>query len=370
MPMPQHNTTRMYVQQALFMLLVINASPALAHASAGAIKQATVPLPRIVVLATGGTIAGRRDERSPNGYNSAELTAAQLLMTVSGLDALARVSNESIAAVGSQDMTDSIWLTLHARITALLADDSTDGIVVTHGTDTMEETAFFLDLVLARGKPVVLVGAMRPASAISADGPANLRDAVKVAASSAARNRGVLVVMNGTIHGARDVEKTHTTALDTFRSSNFGPVGYVDAARVRFSADVPFAPRARYTPGLAALLPRVDVIYAHAQMDGAEILDAVARGARGLVLAGVGDGNCSKAALRAFHDAAARGIVVVRASRTGAGFVDRNVEIDDDGLGFVAALDLNPQKARILVQLLVANGITDTAMVQRAFAER
>jgi L-asparaginase len=326
--------------------------------------------PQIVVLTTGGTIAGKSDERSELGYNSAQLDAGELILSAPGIKSLARVSSERVASIGSQDMDDSVWFALATRITELLAKNTVDGIVITHGTDTMEETAFFLDLVLAYGKPVVLVGAMRPSSATSADGPANLYDAVKVAASPSARDRGVLVVMNGVIHSARDVEKTHTTALETFRSPNFGPVGYVNAAAVRFSVPSP-PPRAkRYSLRSSPPLPPVDIIYAHADMDGAMIEDASRRGARGLVLAGVGDGNCSKSAIDALARAAAHGIVIVRASRAGAGYVERNVEIDDDKLGFVAALDLNPQKARVLTQLLIANHITDAGAVQSAFAER
>jgi L-asparaginase len=343
---------------------------AFAQKAAAASAPANDATPRIVILTTGGTIAGKSDERSEVGYNSAQLDPNQLILTVPGINTLARVSSERIASIGSQDMSDSVWLALAARITELFAQNAVDGVVVTHGTDTMEETAFFLDLVLARGKPVVLVGAMRPSSATSADGPANLFDAVKVAASPSARDRGVLVVMNGTIHSARDVEKTHTTALETFRSPNFGPVGYVNAAAVRFSVPSPPPRSQRYSPGSSPPLPRVDIIYAHSNMDGAIIEEAAQRGARGLVLAGVGDGNCSKSAIDALGRAAARGIVVVRASRTGAGFVDRNVEIDDDKLGFVAALDLNPQKARVLTQLLIASHITDAAAVQLAFAQR
>jgi L-asparaginase len=267
--------------------LAFHNGTALAQKPAAASMPANGATPRIVILTTGGTIAGRSDERSELGYNSAQLDPSQLIQSVPGINLLARVSSERIASIGSQDMSDSVWLALAARITELFAQNAADGVVITHGTDTMEETAFFLDLVLARGKPVVLVGAMRPSSAISADGPANLYDAVKVAASSSARDRGVLVVMNGSIHSARDVEKTDTAALETFRSPNFGPVGYVNAAAVRFSVPAP-PPRAPlYSPG-SAPLPRVDIIYAHADMDGAMIDDAAQRGARGLVLAGVG----------------------------------------------------------------------------------
>ena len=326
--------------------------------------------PRVVILTTGGTIAGQANARSEIGYTSAQVDGSQLILGVPGIDTLAQISSERIASIGSQDMTDAIWLTLAARISTLFANNEADGVVVTHGTDTVEETAFFLDLVLAPGKPVVLVGAMRPSTAIGADGPANLYDAVKVAASPSAHDRGVLVVMYGTIHAARDAQKIHTTALEAIRSPNFGPVGYVNAASVRFSTLAPPSRSKLYSPGSTPPLPRVDIIYAHAQMDGAMIDDAVKRGARGLVLAGAGEGNCSQPAAEALQRAVARGIVVVRASRTGAGFVNRNVEVDDDKLGFVASLDLNPQKARILAQLLIANHITDAAAVQRAFAER
>ena len=344
--------------------------PAFAQSDAGTSAPVNAEKPRIVILTTGGTIAGKANALSEIGYTSAQLDASQLTLRVPGIDALARISSERIASIGSQDMTDAIWLTLAARIGALFARDEADGVVITSGTDTVEETAFFLDLVLARGKPIVLVGAMRPSTATSADGPANLYDAVKVAASPSAHDRGVLVVMNGNIHRARDVQKTHTTALESVRSPNFGPVGYVDAATVRFSTLARPSPSKIYSPGSTPPLPRVDIIYAHAQMDGAMIDDAARRGARGLVLAGVGEGNCSQLAADALQRAVAHGIVVVRASRTGAGFVNRNVEVNDDKLGFVASLDLNPQKARILVQLLIANHISAAAAVQRAFAER
>lgn len=322
--------------------------------------------PRVVILTTGGTIAGRADPRSQLGYNSAQLGAQELIAASPGAEDLAQLSSERISAIGSQDMNDRVWFDLVKRIRELLARDEADGIVVTHGTDTMEETAFFLDLVLPRGKPVVLVGAMRPSTATSADGPANLYDAIKVASARTAWNRGVLVVLNSTIHGARGVQKTHTTAVDTFRSPNFGSIGYVDAANLRF-VSAAAAPERTYSLPSVPPLPRVDIVYAHAQMDGAEIDDAVKRGARGIVVAGFGNGNASKAAIEALQRAVGRGLIVVRASRVGSGFVNRNVEIEDDKLGFIAALDLNPQKARILTQLLIANGTVEPGAVQRAF---
>jgi L-asparaginase len=358
------------ISRVVFLFTALALSAGITAAADAPATQRNAALPRIVVLATGGTIAGQTDARSEIGYNSAQLSPKQLILAARGIDTIAQISTEQIASIGSQDMTETVWFALANRIRALFERNEADGVVITHGTDTMEETAFFLDRMLAPGKPVVLVGAMRPATANSADGPANLYAAVEVAASQSARGRGALVVLNGTIHGARDVQKTHTTALETFHSPNYGPIGYVDPSSVRFGvpANTPSSARP-YSLKLTAPLPRVDIIYAHAQMDSAMIEDAVKRGARGIVLAGVGDGNCSKAAIEALQRASAQGLVVVRASRVGSGYVNRNVEIDDDKLGFVAALDLNPQKARILAQLLIASGVTAPAAVQRAFGE-
>lgn len=323
---------------------------------------------RITVLTTGGTIAGVNDPGSASAYHSG-LASGDSLLAASGSSQLARLTVQQVAAIGSQDMNDALWLELARRITSLFARNEADGVVVTHGTDTMEETAFFLDLVLPRGRSVVLTGAMRPSTAISADGPSNLRQAIRVAASPSAAHRGVLAILDDTIHGARGVQKTHTSHVGGFGSPNSGPLGQIDATDVRFLwpvRDASGAPRFKL-PGTAPL-PRVEVVYAHSQMDTGAIDDAVRRGARGLVLAGVGAGNMSAAAIAAFRRHARDGIVVVRASRTGAGWVHRNVEVDDDACGFVAALDLSVAKARVLTQLLIAAAVTDPVAVQRAFA--
>ncbi|AXK80374.1 asparaginase [Pseudolabrys taiwanensis] len=322
-------------------------------------------LPRVAVLATGGTIAGS-GSGGGIGYQAGKVSAQDLIAAVPGIDKLAQISAEQVSSIGSQDMNDTVWFTLARRIDDLLGKGEADAVVVTHGTDTMEETAFFLANVLRTDKPVVLVGSMRPSTAISADGPANLYEAVKVATSDGAKGRGVLVVLNDTIHAARLVQKTNTTSVETFQSPNGGPAGYVDPASVRFVQ--PVAPRATklYTLPAQPPLPRVEIVYAHAGMDAAAIDDAVKRGAKGIVLAGVGDGNASKAAIDALAAAAQQGVVVIRASRVGSGFVNRNVEVDDDKLGFAVSLDLNPQKARVLAQLLIANGVTQPAAVQEA----
>ena len=315
-------------------------------------------LPRLRILATGGTIAGAQVDGT-RGYKAAAFSTDALLAAVPQVSALAHLEVEAVAAIGSQDMDDATWLRLAARAQAALDDPTLAGLVITHGTDTMEETAFFLNLVLRSDKPVVLVGAMRPATAISADGPMNLYNAVAVAACPEMRRRGVLVVANDEIHFAREVAKTNTTQVGTFRATHRGLAGLVNSGRFHLYAP----PTRRHTAqsvfsvsGLTAL-PRVDIVYAHAGMDRALIDAAVRAGARGLVLAGVGDGNLGAAALHAAADAARQGLAVVRSSRTGGGVVERNIEIDDDALGFIAADELNPQKARVLLQL----GLTQTA---------
>ncbi len=353
-------------------------------------------LPLVVILATGGTIAGEAEPRAGHGYRAGAIPIGQVLTSVPGLAAVARVEAETVAAVGSQDMNESIWSRLATRVSLAAARPEVAGVVVTHGTDTMEETAYFLDLVLATPKPVVLVGAMRAPHAADADGPANLLAAVAVAASPATARRGVLVVSAAGIHRARDLAKTHTTRLDALASVGSAPLGTVVGGRVVFPESSTETPRAQTAsqpapgsplpptsahprtgpafawPALAARLathpwPRVDVVFAHAGMDGALIAASVAAGARGIVLAGVGAGNLAGSALTAAAAAARAGVAVVRSSRIGVGDVERNGEIDDDGLGFVAARGLNPAKARVLLLLALAAGQGDPARLQVLF---
>ncbi|HJW56196.1 MAG TPA: asparaginase [Burkholderiaceae bacterium] len=327
-----------------------------------------VTMPRIIVLATGGTIASVPDSRSAIGYNAGGLTGQQLLAAVPGLAKIATLKAEQVSNVGSQDMNDKIWLKLADRINQIFDRNEADGVVITHGTDTMEETAFFLQNVLHSDKPVVLVGSMRSGGALSADGPNNLYAAVEVAASPQSRGRGAMVVLNDTIHAPRWVTKTHTTAVETFMSPNAGPIGYVDPASVRFLT--PVLTNKHQPLGLPSNgeLPRVEIVYAHSNMDTAQINNAVKDHAKGIVLAGDGDGNASKAALEALENAVKKGVVVVRSTRVHAGFVNRNVEVTDDKSGFVVSYDLNPQKSRLLAQLLIANGVTAPDKVQQAFA--
>jgi L-asparaginase len=325
-------------------------------------------LPLLKILATGGTIAGVQSRNL--GYTAASLPVQALVDAVPGLDALARLELEQVAGIGSQDMDDTLWLELARRAAAALARPEVSGIVITHGTDTMEETAYFLHLVLPASKPVVLVGAMRPATAISADGPMNLLNAVATAAHPRAAHRGVLVVANDEVHSARAVAKTNTTQVGTFRSVNRGLAAVVQQGRLHWFSPgaLPEDAPAPFPIATLAQLPRVAIIYTHAGMERS-LIDA-AREARfdGIVIAGVGSGNMHALALQAAGEAAAQGIPIVRASRTGGGMVERNVEVDDDRCGFITACDLNPQKARVLLQLALTRS-RDPQLIQPLFDE-
>lgn len=325
-------------------------------------------LPRIRLLATGGTIAGAQPSAGGPGYKAAVFSAEALIAAVPQLTSRAEIEIEQVAAIGSQDMDTATWRKLAARTQAAVDDPRIAGVVVTHGTDTLEETAFFLNLVVRTAKPIVLVGAMRPATAISADGPMNLYNAVAVAAHPDSARRGVLVVANDEVHFAREVAKTNTTQVGTFRATHRGLAGIVTSGRLhlyappvrRHTADSEFAPLGPEP------LPRVDIVYAYAGM-GRELLDAAVRtGARGVVIAGVGDGNLGADALQAAAAAVGSGVAVVRSSRTGGGVVERNIEVDDDGLGFVAADELNPQKSRVLLMLGLTRS-TDPRRLQELF---
>ena len=324
--------------------------------------------PNIVILATGGTIAGAAATGTQAGYTSGAVTIDAMIAAVPGIKDLANIKGEQISNVGSQDMSFNIMLTLARRINELLAKPDVDGIVVTHGTDTMEETAFFLNLVVKSDKPVVLVGSMRPSTAVSADGPLNLYDGVAVAADPNAKGRGVLVVMNDWIHGAHSLTKTSTTAVQTFLSPQRGLVGVSTYGKNDYYNN----PEWKHTTGSefdvtsVTKLPRVDIIFACADMSPDLIDSAVANGAAGIVIAGVGNGNMNKASLEAAEGAAKKGVVIVRSSRVATGTVGRNVEVNDDQMGFVASDELNPQKARILLMLALLKPRT-TIEIQQLF---
>jgi L-asparaginase len=326
--------------------------------------------PDIKILATGGTIAGAQADPGSYGYKAGTFQVGDLIKAVPNIDKLAVLSGEQVASIGSQDMNDEVWLKLAKRVNAVLGDKNVDGVVITHGTDTMEETAFFLDLVVKSDKPVVLVGSMRPATAVSADGPGNLYNAVATATDPGAKGRGVLVVLNDEIHSARDVAKTDTTSVETFHSPNRGPSGLIHTGKIAWfeKSNKKHTTSSEFSVEGRDRLPRVDIIYAHANMSPDLIKAAVDAGAKGLVIAGVGDGNMTKEALDVLTAAAKKGIVVVRSTRLGSGLVLRNNEVDDDKLGMVASGEFNPAKSRVLLQLALTK-TNDPAKVQQIFNE-
>ncbi len=309
--------------------------------------------PNIVILATGGTIAGAAASGTQSAYTSGAVTIDAMVDSVPGIKDLANIKGEQISNVGSQDISFDIMLKLAKRINELLPTNDVDGIVVTHGTDTMEETAYFLNLTVKSDKPVVMVGSMRPSTAVSADGPLNLYNAVAVAADPNASGRGVMVVMNDWIHGAHSLTKTSTTAVQTFQSPTRGLVGVVAYGKDDFYNNPQWkhTTASEFDVSSVTKIPRVDVIFADADMSPDLIDASVKSGAKGIVIAGVGNGNMNQASLDAAARAAKSGVVVVRSSRVPTGTVGRNVEVKDDELGFVASDELNPQKARILLSL-------------------
>ena len=309
--------------------------------------------PNIVILATGGTIAGAAATGTQSGYTSGAVTIYAMLKAVPGIEKLANIKGEQISNVGSQDISFDIMLKLAKRANELLRTSRVDGIVVTHGTDTMEETAYFLNLTVKSDKPVVMVGSMRPSTAVSADGPLNLYNAVAVAADPKAKGRGVLVVMNDQIHAAHSLTKTSTTSVQTFMSPIRGVVGVTAYGKNDWYNNPPWkhTTQSEFDISKATTLPRVDIVFADADMPPDLIDASVNAGAKGIVIAGVGNGNMNKPSVDAAARAVKKGVVVVRSSRVATGMVDRNVEVNDDQLGFIASDELNPQKSRILLAL-------------------
>jgi L-asparaginase type II len=341
----------------------------LALALTATAEQQQPPLPNVTILATGGTIAGTGATATTTvGYKAATVGVAALIAGVPELAKVARVSGEQVFQIASENMTPDHWLRLARRVNELLARDDVAGVVITHGTDTLEETAYFLDLVVKSAKPVVLVGAMRPSTAISADGPMNLYNAVALAASREAVGRGVLVCMNDRIDAARDVTKTDTVNLDTFRSPELGFLGVMEGGRPVFYRATTRAHTTATEFDIKDLreLPKVGIALAYAGSGRVAIDALVAAGVKGIVNAGVGDGSLSVEAKAALVEARAKGIVVVRASRIPGGAVARNGEADDDALDFVVADNLSPQKARVLLTLALTR-TSDTREIQRMF---
>jgi L-asparaginase len=310
-------------------------------------------LPNIVILATGGTIAGAGASSTGSAYTSGQVKIEAMIDAVPNIRKLANLKGEQIANVGSQDMSVKVWLDLANRINELLKGKDVDGVVITHGTDTQEETAFFLNLVVKSDKPVVLTGSMRPSTALSADGPLNMYNAVALAANPNAKGYGVMVLMNDEIHSAHAVKKMMSTPVQTFQSPDEGMMGTVIFGDVTFfhKPHGLNTTSSEFSVDGVKELPRVDIVYGCADMS-ADLIDIMVKaGAKGIVIAGVGDGNMNAGTLDAAKKATKNGIAVVRATRVPIGAVLVNGEVNDKEYGTICADELNPQKARVLLML-------------------
>ena len=311
-----------------------------------------VAKPKIRIIATGGTIAGVSATSASSAYTAGQVGIQTLIDAVPQILQLADISGEQLVNIGSQDMNDEVWLKLAKRINVLLNEEGYDGIVITHGTDTMEETAYFLNLTVKSDKPVILAGSMRPSNAISADGPANLY-AVAAAVSPACKGMGVLCCMNNQLLDAKTVIKTHTIDCDTFEGGPSGIIGYI----YNGEAHILQAPMNKHTKesefDVTKLdkLPKVGIVYGYANASPLPMQAFVDAKFDGIVLAGVGDGNFYKDVFEVAVKAQNQGIQIVRSSRCPTGPTCLNSEVDDAKYHFVAALDLNPQKARVLLML-------------------
>jgi len=334
-------------------------------------REDSVRLANVVILATGGTIAGTgATTTQTTGYTAATVPVQRLLDAVPELKKVASVKGEQIFQIASENMSDDHWLKLAKRVNELLAQPDVDGVVITHGTDTIEESAYFLNLVVKSQKPVVLVGAMRPSTALSADGPFNLYNAVALAGSKEAIGKGVLVALNDEINAGRDVAKTNTSTLETFRAPELGLLGYMQAGRPHFYR----LPARRHTVNSefdvskVETLPKVDIVYGYANVTRVPLDALVSAGAKGIVHAGVGNGSLANEVKTALSEARKKGVIIVRGSRTGNGIVARNGEANDDELDFVVSDTLNPQKARVLLTLALLKS-ADAKDIQRMFYE-
>lgn len=332
-----------------------------------AVTMMAQELPKVYILATGGTIAGSGSSATKSNYSAGQVAIGTLLDAVPAIKDVANVEGEQVVNIGSQDMSDEVWLVLAKRVNELLARADVSGVVITHGTDTMEETAFFLSLVVESGKPVVLVGAMRPSTAISADGPANLYNAVVTAASPASIDRGVLVCMNGKVYGAADVTKTNTTSVETFQSPNSGAIGYIHNGEVRYYHTSCAGVNTPYfdIDGLKSL-PKVGIAYGYSNVKGDVVDMMIDKHYKGIVYAGVGNGNIHKNVFPELEKARKDGIIVVRSSRVPTGATTLDAEVDDNKYQFVASWGLNPQKARILLMLALTK-TDDWKRIQKYF---
>ena len=317
------------------------------------VTMAFAAKPNIHILATGGTIAGTGSSATGTSYTAGQVAIGALLDAVPEIKEIANVTGEQIVKIGSQDMNDEVWLTLAKKINELLKRPDIDGIVVTHGTDTMEETAYFLNLTVKSDKPVVLVGAMRPSTALSADGPLNLYNAVVTAAATESKDKGVLIAMNGLILGAESTVKMNTVDVQTFQAPNSGALGYVLNGKVFYNQITlkKHTTRSVFDVTRLTSLPKVGIVYSYSNIE-ADMMTPL----------------LNKNIFPSLIDARKKGILVVRSSRVPTGPTTLDAEVDDAKYQFVASQELNPQKSRVLLMLALTK-TTDWKQIQQYFNE-
>lgn len=327
-------------------LLVASVTTAMMFIGASSHAQ---EIPDVTIYATGGTIAGSSASSSDTtNYTSGEIGVQQLIDVVPELTSVASLEGKQIANTGSSNIDQEILLNLSKEINEELANTDTHGVVVTHGTDTLEETGFFLDLTVASDKPVVMVGAMRPATAISADGPFNLLEAVTLAASEEAMGRGTMIVLNDRIGSAFYTTKTNSIMLDTFSANEQGYLGAFVSSKPMFyfESSVP-SNKPFFDITNTESLPKVDIIYGYQDVDASLLENAIENGAQGIVIAASGNGSVPDRMDNAVQQAMEDGIPIVRSTRTGNGIVSAK----EMGIGSGV---YNPQKARILLSLALS----------------
>lgn len=340
--------------------------------------------PRIVILATGGTIAGSAKSSVQASYNPGVQNIEVIISSVPEVESLANLEGIQVCNISSQNITERVWLELWKIADSLFKNDLCDGIVITHGTDTMEETAYFLNLTLRHSLPVVLTGSMRPATAISADGPFNLYNAVALAASPLAHNKGVMVTMNDYIYCANDVTKSNTVNTNAFSCPNLGPLGYMREGVPTFYRENMFThtsasefdisnliekPKSELnelSPAALNKLPKTEIILSYAFASGTAINAIIDSGAQGIIIAGVGHGNFNREILNGMEKAVAQNIAIVRSSRILMGGVDFAAE--EYNPQYPVSLNKSPQKARILLMLALTK-TKDPTEIQRIFKE-
>lgn len=326
--------------------------------------------PHVVVLATGGTIAGAGASAAHSAtYAAAKVPVDKLLAGLPELSNVAKVSGEQVFQIASESFTNEHLLKLGQRVSALSKQADVDGIVITHGTDTLEETAYFLNLTVRTNKPIVVVGSMRPGTALSADGALNLYDAVSVAASKDAAGKGVLVTMNDEIQSGRDVHKHINIKTEAFKSQ-WGPLGMVvEGKNYWFRAPVKrHTTQSEFNIDDIKTLPAVDIVYGYGNMNTTGIEAYGKVGVKALIHAGTGNGSVAAQAVESLKALRSQGVQIVRSARVPDGFVLRNAEQPDDKYDWVVAHDLRPQKARILAMVALTK-TQDSKELQRIFWE-